>query len=60
MGFMKSLGHEHQPENWRLFIDANKHSLKAVLLHNKNDCNLTINKLLLSMHLGQQRRKPTL
>ena len=31
---MKSLGHEHQPKNWHLFIDASKHSLKAVLLHN--------------------------
>ena len=34
---MKSLGHELQPENWCLFIDENKHSSKAVLLHNENE-----------------------
>ena len=34
---MKSLGYEHQPENWRLFIDANKHSLKAGLLYIGNE-----------------------
>ena len=34
---MRAIGHEHQPENWRLFIDSNKLSLKAVLLHNEND-----------------------
>jgi len=26
----------HSPEQWRLFIDASKTSLKAVLLHNGN------------------------
>ena len=26
----------HSPEEWRLFIDSSKLSLKAVLLHNKN------------------------
>jgi len=26
----------HRPEQWRLFIDASKTSLKAVLLHNEN------------------------
>jgi len=26
----------HRPEQWRLFIDASKTSLKAVLLHNGN------------------------
>lgn len=27
---------EYKPENWRLFIDSSKESLKAVLLHNGN------------------------
>lgn len=27
----------HDPENWRLFIDSSKQSLKAVLLHNGNE-----------------------
>lgn len=36
-GLMKAIGHEYQPENWRLFIDSNKYSLKAVLLHNGNE-----------------------
>ena len=30
---MESLGFQHIPEEWRLFIDASKTSLKAVLLH---------------------------
>ena len=34
---MRAIGYEHQPENWRLFIDWNKLSLKAVLLHNGNE-----------------------
>ena len=34
---MKSFGHEHQPENWRPFINANTHSLIAVLLHKGNE-----------------------
>ena len=34
---MRAIGHEHQPENWHLFIDSNKLSLKAVLLHNGNE-----------------------
>ena len=34
---MKSHGHKRQPEKWCLFIDANKHSLEAVLLHNGNE-----------------------
>ena len=36
-GLMRAIGHQHQPENWRLFIDSNKISLKAVLLHNENE-----------------------
>ena len=36
-GLMRAFGHEHQPENWRLFIDSNKPSLKVVLLHNGNE-----------------------
>ena len=34
---MRAIGHKRQPENWRLFIDSNKLSLKAVLLHNGNE-----------------------
>ena len=34
-GLTRAIGHEHQPENWKLFIDSNKLSLKAVLLHNE-------------------------
>ena len=36
-GRKRTIGHEHQPENWRLYIDSNKLSLKAVLLHNGNE-----------------------
>ena len=34
---MNELGVQHCPEEWRLFIDSSKSSLKAVLLHNGND-----------------------
>lgn len=30
------LGHRHNPEEWRLFIDGSVNSLKCVLLHNGN------------------------
>lgn len=33
---MDALHHEHNPTEWRLFIDSSKTSLKAVLLHNGN------------------------
>ena len=33
---MQEFGYSHRPEEWRLFIDSSKLSLKAVLLHNKN------------------------
>ena len=33
-GLMNDLGYEHNPADWMLFIDSNKTSLKAVLLHN--------------------------
>ena len=33
-GLMKSLNLEHDPTEWRLFIDSSKLSLKALLLHN--------------------------
>ena len=36
-GLMKAIGHQHQPENWRLLIDSNKLTLKAVVLHNENE-----------------------
>jgi hypothetical protein len=29
-------GHQHNPTEWRLFIDSSKVSLKAVLLQNGN------------------------
>ncbi|KAJ9594111.1 hypothetical protein L9F63_014477, partial [Diploptera punctata] len=32
----QSLGVEHKSEDWRLFIDSSKTSLKGVLLHNGN------------------------
>ena len=40
-GLMNDLGYEHNPADWRLFIDSRKTSLKAVLLHNGN-CKLSI------------------
>lgn len=33
IGLMDELSIEHDPNNWRLFIDSSKTSLKAVLLH---------------------------
>jgi len=33
---MEVLGHEYNPDQWRLFIDSSKVSLKLVLLHNGN------------------------
>jgi hypothetical protein len=33
---MEVLGHEYNPDQWRLFIDSSKVSLKGVLLHNRN------------------------
>jgi len=35
-GLMNALGIKHDPEEWRLFIDSSKLSLKAVFLHNAN------------------------
>lgn len=35
-GVMERLGFQHNPDEWRLFIDSSKISLKAVLLHNGN------------------------
>jgi hypothetical protein len=35
-GLMGALNINHNPEEWRLFIDSSKLSLKAVLLHNGN------------------------
>ena len=31
---MEVLGHKHNPDQWHLFIDSSKASLKVVLLHN--------------------------
>ena len=33
---MEVLGHEYNPDQWRLFIDSLQMSLKLVLLHNGN------------------------
>jgi len=33
-GLMQTLNINHNPLDWRLFIDSSKSSLKAVLLHN--------------------------
>ena len=33
---MDVLGHEYNPDQWHLFIDLSKVSLKVVLLHNEN------------------------
>ena len=35
-GLISEIGIEHFPSDWRLFIDSNHVSLKAVLLHNGN------------------------
>ena len=35
-GLFEELNEVHSPTEWRLFIDSNKESLKAVLLHNGN------------------------
>ena len=35
-GLMQALNINHNPLDWRLFIDSSKLSLKAVLLHNGN------------------------
>lgn len=36
-GLLKKMGiNDYVPEQWRLFIDSSKYSLKVVLLHNEN------------------------
>lgn len=35
-GLFESLGTRHKANDWRLFIDSSKHSLKAALVHNGN------------------------
>ncbi|KAI6647100.1 hypothetical protein LOD99_8937 [Oopsacas minuta] len=35
-GLIEKLGVKYNPEEWRLFIDSSKRSLKGVLLHNGN------------------------
>ena len=35
-GLMNTLGIKYNPQEWRLFIDSSKLSLKEVLLHNGN------------------------
>ncbi|UYV62399.1 hypothetical protein LAZ67_2000421 [Cordylochernes scorpioides] len=36
VSLMEALGHDHDTEEWRLFTDSSKISMKAVLLHNIN------------------------
>ena len=36
VGIMQEFEYSHRTEEWRLFIDSSKLSLKAVLLHNEN------------------------
>ena len=33
---ISALNYQYKPEQWRIFIDGSKHSLKAVLFHNAN------------------------
>jgi len=33
---VEALGHEYKPDQWYLFIDSSKVSLKVFLLHNGN------------------------
>jgi len=35
-GLMQTLNFNHNPLDWRLFIDSSKLSFKSVLLHNGN------------------------
>jgi hypothetical protein len=35
-GLLNALGIQHDPQEWRLFIDSSKLNLKAALLHNGN------------------------
>ena len=35
-GLFRAVGIDHDPTQWRLFIDSSTKSLKAVLLHNGN------------------------
>lgn len=35
-GLLAAMGLEHNPQDWRLFLDSSKRSLKVVLLHNQN------------------------
>ena len=35
-GLFESIGINYDPNDWRLFVDSSKESMKAVLLHNGN------------------------
>ena len=37
-GLFKQIGYSYSSQDWRLFIDSSNRRLKAVLLHNGNDC----------------------
>ena len=36
-GLLNAMGCEYEPDEWRLFIDISKRSLKCVLLHNGDE-----------------------
>jgi hypothetical protein len=53
---LRTLGHEHTPEDWRLFIDSSKLNLKAVL-HNVNDLSSTPVAYAVSMKVSHENMK---
>jgi hypothetical protein len=50
-GLITKMGYTYDPNEWRLFIDSSKRSLKAVLLHNGNE--LASLPLAHSVHLKE-------
>jgi hypothetical protein len=43
-GLMNALGIKHYPQEWQLFIDSSKLSLKTVLLYNFQNCKKAVDK----------------
>ena len=50
-GLMQTLSFNHNPLDWRLFIDSSKLSLKAFLLHNGNLLFLLVIKCIIRSHM---------
>ena len=44
---LQASGQQHKSEEWRLFVDASKLSLKAHLLHNGNEFHLLLSLMVL-------------